>query len=57
MTERRTPVELSRRNHGGIRLDQGGSFIMLDRTEALQLIKNMQTMLAEQAETRIDLPR
>lgn len=53
MTERRSPVELGRRHNGGIRLDQGASFIMLSRAEALQLIRDMQTMLAEKAETRI----
>jgi hypothetical protein len=34
----RTPIELSRRNGDGLRLDQGASYIQLSRAEAIQLI-------------------
>jgi hypothetical protein len=33
----RTPIEVGARYNGGIRVDQGGSYIMLDRDEALEL--------------------
>lgn len=47
----RTPLELSRRHGGGVRLDRGASFILLSSAEAIQLITDIQAMLAEQAET------
>jgi hypothetical protein len=51
-----TPLELSRRHGGGIRLDQGASFILLSSAEAIQLIQDMQAMIAEQAETTKSVP-
>jgi hypothetical protein len=55
MTERRTAVEVGPRYNGGIRLDQGASFIMLDRDEALQLVADIQRLIQARpmAETRI----
>jgi hypothetical protein len=47
----RTPLELTRRHGGGIRLNQGASFILLSSAEAIQLIADIQAMLAETAET------
>ena len=41
----KTAVELSRRRDG-VRLDQGASFILLNRAEAVQLVHDIQAMIA-----------
>ncbi|KEF95168.1 hypothetical protein K883_05124 [Mycobacterium sp. TKK-01-0059] len=41
------PVQLSKRFGGGVHVKQGRSFILLSRDEAVQLIADMQELLAD----------